>query len=166
MGLAMSGLDHQKPQDSLSISQKFDLLASIFQGKSIRSTLDKFSSHELVQAHSFLWDKLVEIHYRTRNTDFQRDAVTRDMVPSATYQRQQGCDLRLDYCKGVECIWSNPVCAGSKVKNNMEIMAKKIVAYVESGPESQNGRSNKEEVRNGSGKWGSETAVEKNDIIY
>ena len=118
--------------NELKIDQKFDLLIATFQGKSIRPVLDTFSVPELVEAHSFLWDKLVEIHYLTRQTDFCREDVTRDMVPSAAYQRQQDCDLRLDYCKGVECIWSNPECAGNKVKNNLEVMARKIVAYMES----------------------------------
>jgi hypothetical protein len=29
----------------------------------------------------------------------------------------------------VECIWSNPICAGNKVKNNMEVMARQIFKY-------------------------------------
>ncbi len=128
----MSEANLDKSQGCLRVSQKFELLSSIFQRKSIRPLLEKFSGHELVEAHSFLWDKLVELHYLTQHSDFRREDVTRNMVPSATYQRQQGCDLRLDYCKGVECIWSNPICAGSKVKNNLEVMAKKIVGYLDS----------------------------------
>jgi len=162
----MSDLNNKKSQDSLSISQKFELLASIFQRKSIRVTLEKFSNHELVQAHSFLWDKLVEIHYITQDADFQREDITRNMVPSATYQRQQGCDLRLDYCKGVECIWSNPICAGSKVKNNMEIMAKKIVQYIESRPNGQNGRHDEHSSQDEPEAWVPRRAGEKTNVNY
>ncbi len=113
----------------LPLSRKFDLLVTIFQRRPIRPILDACNSQELVEIHSFLWDKLVEIHYLTQTSDFRREAVTQGMVPSATYQRQQGCDLSLDYCKGVECIWSNPICAGNKVKNNLEVIAKRMTEY-------------------------------------
>jgi hypothetical protein len=98
----------------------------------LRPILDRLNDAELVEAHEFLWQKLVEFHYLTQKVEFVREDVTKQMTPSATYQHQQGCDLRLDYCKGVECIWSNPVCAGNKVKNNMEVMAKVIRGYLES----------------------------------
>lgn len=108
------------------MSQKMDLLVTAFSRNPIREILDELTNKQLVEAHTFLWDKLVEIHFLTRKREFRRDEVTRDMVSSAAYQRQQGCDLRLDYCKGVECIWSNPVCAANKIKNNMEVMASAI----------------------------------------
>jgi len=107
-------------------------MKAVFNHKSIRSIVDDFSSEQLVEAHGFLWDKLVEIHYLLQKSEFRREDVTQHMVSSATYQRQQGCDLRLDYCKGVECIWSHPTCAGNKVKNNMEVMAKTISHYLQS----------------------------------
>lgn len=116
----------------LAITQKLDLLSAVFRGKSIRRILDAFSDHQLVQAHGFLWDKLVEIHYLIHSDEFKRNTITKNMVSSALYQRRQSCDLRLDYCKGVECIWSHPVCAGNKVKNNMEIMARTIMGYLNS----------------------------------
>lgn len=121
----------EKQIKKLRVSQKMELLTALFNRKPIRSILDGLTTQQLVEAHSFLWDKLVEIHYLIQRNEFQRDEVTKDMVPSATYQHQQGCDLRLDYCKGVECIWSNPICAGNKVKNNMEVMAGKIFEYLD-----------------------------------
>lgn len=122
----------EKQIKELRVSQKMELLTALFNRRPIRSILDGFNSQQLIEAHSFLWDKLVEIHYLTQRKEFQREEVTKDMIPSATYQHQQGCDLRLDYCKGVECIWSNPVCAGNKVKNNMEVMAEKFSQYLDS----------------------------------
>ncbi|MFQ5769746.1 MAG: hypothetical protein ACE5HX_04365 [bacterium] len=116
----------------LKISQKLDLMQALFNRKPIRAILNGFTNHQLVEAHQFLWDKLVELHYLTQKNEFIREEITNKMIPSATYQYQQGCDLRLDYCKGVECIWSNPVCASNKVKNNMEVMAKKIIHYLDS----------------------------------
>lgn len=125
-------MNQVETQEKLSLTQKLDLMYAIFNRKSIRGILDEFSSAELVDAHAFLWDKLVEIHYWLRPSEFRREEVTQKMVSSAAYQRQQGCDLRLDYCKGVECIWSHPVCAGNKVKNNMEVMAQTIIDYLQS----------------------------------
>ncbi|MFQ5638588.1 MAG: hypothetical protein ACE5IR_11405 [bacterium] len=126
----MSDTSHK----GLSLSQKLDIMTALFNRRSIRSILEEFSNQELVEAHGFLWDKLVELHYLTQKKEFVREDVTKQMVPSATYQHQQGCDLRLDYCKGVECIWSNPVCAQNKVKNNMEVMAQTIIRYLEPKP--------------------------------
>ena len=119
-------------EHKLRISQKVEMLAAIFRQLPLRPILNSFTDTELVEAHEFLWHKVVELHFITQKTEFVREQVTKNMVPSATYQHQQGCDLRLDYCKGVECIWSNPVCAGNKVKNNMEAMATVISKYIES----------------------------------
>ncbi|RMD86628.1 MAG: hypothetical protein D6813_14710 [Calditrichaeota bacterium] len=119
-----------KIKGALSIGQKFELMVTILKGYPIRQILDSYDTKQLVEAHQFLWDKMVEIHYMTQDREFVREEVTRKMTPSAVYQRQQGCDLRIDYCKGVECIWSNPICAGNKVKNNMEVMAQTIVEYI------------------------------------
>lgn len=121
-----------KSQNGLKNSHKLDLMVALFNRKPIRTILDNLSSFQLVEAHQFLWDKLVEMHFLTQKTNFVREEVTRQMVSSATYQKKQGCDLRLDYCKGVECIWSNPDCAGNKVKNNMEVMAKIVHQYFDS----------------------------------
>jgi hypothetical protein len=118
--------------NKLKISQKVEILLALFRRTPLRPLLDGLTDAELVAAHEFLWSKLVEIHYLTQDSEFVREEVTKQMVPSATYQHQQGCDLRLDYCKGVECIWSNPVCAGTKVKNNMEVMARIISRYIDS----------------------------------
>lgn len=123
---------NQTEVSSLRISQKLEILSTLFKNQSVRPILDAFSDEELVAAHEFLWNKLVEIHYLIKKTEFVREEVTKHMMGSAAYQNQQGCDLRLDYCKGVECIWSNPACAGNKVKNNMEVMARVIVKYLES----------------------------------
>lgn len=119
-----------KVNEELAVSQRLEILVELLRGRTIRAVLDKLSTPQLVQAHNFLWNKMVEFHVRTQPTEFRREEVTRKMVLSAKYQRLQSCDLRIDYCKGIECIWSNPVCAGNKVKNNMEVMAEQIGEYL------------------------------------
>ncbi|MFQ5824909.1 MAG: hypothetical protein ACE5JB_12700 [bacterium] len=116
----------------LKLSHKLDLMAALFYRKPVRPILNGLTIQQLVEAHAFIWDKLVEMHYLTQRSEFVREAVTKKMTPSAAYQRQQACDLRIDYCKGVECIWSNPICAGDKVKNNIEVMALTIIEYIDS----------------------------------
>jgi hypothetical protein len=115
--------------DELTFNQRLEIVVSIFNYQPLRPFLDKHSTPQLVQAHNFLWDTMVEFHLKTQPREFHRDEVTRKMISSAKYQRQQNCDLRLDYCKGVECIWSNPICAGNKVKMNMEVMAEHIRSF-------------------------------------
>lgn len=116
--------------EELTFSQRLEIIVSIFKNQPLQPILDKLSPLQLVQAHNFLWDKMVEFHVKTQQREFRREEVTKKMMPSAKYQRQQNCDLRLDYCKGVECIWSNPVCAGNKVKMNMEVMAAHIRSFL------------------------------------
>jgi len=113
--------------DKLTFGQKLEMMVRLINRQSIRSLLDTLSTTQLVQAHHFLWDMMVEIHFRSQEHIFRREDVTQKMIPSAKYQKMQNCDLRIDYCKGVECIWSNPECAGNKVKNNMEVMAQYII---------------------------------------
>ncbi len=117
--------DHQ-----LRLSHRLGIILALLNRKPLRPLLDALSIGQLVAAHAFLWDKLVELHCLTQRGNFVREDVTRQMISSSAYQRQQGCDLRLDYCKGVECIWSNPDCAGNKVKANMEVMAGVIGRYL------------------------------------
>jgi hypothetical protein len=121
----------RSPSEELTLSQRLEILLSIFNRQPIRPVLDQLSTPQLVQAHNFLWDKMVEFHVRTQPGEFRREEVTRKMIPAAKYQRLQNCDLRLDYCKGVECIWSNPICAGNKVKMNMEVMAEHIRTFMD-----------------------------------
>lgn len=118
--------------NKLTFAQKLELVVRLINRQSIRPFLDTLTTPQLVQAHHFLWDTMVEFHIRTQDREFQREEVTRNMIPSAKYQKMQGCDLRIDYCKGVECIWSNTLCAGNKVKNNMEVMAQQILTYLAS----------------------------------
>ena len=122
----------QNYNTELKSNQKLELLVAIFNRQSTRPILDNFTIKQLIEAHGYLWDKLVEVHSVIQNREFVREEVTKKMMPSAAYQRQQGCDLRIDYCKGVECILSNPNCAGNKVKNHMEVMANKITEYLDS----------------------------------
>ena len=119
-----------KQSEELTFRQRLEIMVALLAGRALRPVLDRLTNAQLVQAHNFLWNKLVELHYRTQAREFVREEVTRKMTPSARYQRQQNCDLRLDYCKGVECIWANPVCAGNKVKNNMEAMAGHILSLM------------------------------------
>jgi hypothetical protein len=124
----------RSPSDELTFSQRLEILVNVFDRQPLRPVLDKLSNFQLVQAHNFLWDKMVEFHARSQGGEFQRQAVTRKMISSAKYQRMQNCDLRLDYCKGVECIWSNPICAGNKVKLNMEVMAEHMRSLLNGVP--------------------------------
>ncbi len=139
----------QHEKKGLKLSQKLDIMSALFHRRPIRPVLDSLGDSQLVEAHQFLWNQLIEIHYLTQKREFVREEVTKAMLPSATYQYQRNCDLRLDYCKGVECIWSNPICAGNKVKNNIEVMANRIVSYLDqsSAPKLPNYRKEKEEVK-------------------
>ena len=125
-------MTNNRSMDELSLRHRLEIIVTLLRGQPIRPVLERLSSTQLVHAHNFLWNKLIEFHYKTQRHEFRREDVTRNMIPSAKYQKLQNCDLRLDYCKGVECIWSHPVCAGNKVMNNMEMMAEHIRALMHS----------------------------------
>ena len=120
-----------KHSEELTFRHRLELTVYLLHGQSLRPLLDKLTSSQLTKAQNFLWDKLVEFHYKTQDQEFDRDTVTNKMMPSAQYQNMQKCDLRLDYCKGAECIWTHPVCAGNKIKMNMEVVAKHICSFFE-----------------------------------
>ena len=122
--------------DKLSFGQKLELVVRLINHQKIRPFLETLSTPQLVQAHHFLWDKMVQIHHKTQNREFRREEVTEKMVPSMKYQKMQKCDLRIDYCKGVECVWSNTECAGNKIKGNMEVMAQQVISYLKQPGES------------------------------
>ncbi|MFQ5632791.1 MAG: hypothetical protein ACE5I1_28820 [bacterium] len=122
-------------EDKLDFGHKLELIVRLVNRQSIRPFLDSLTTNQLVQAHSFLWDAMVEFHVQTQDREFQREEVTSQMIPSAKYQKMQNCDLRIDHCKGVECVWSNPICAGTKIKNNMEIMSRQIFQYFDGAKE-------------------------------
>ena len=117
---------HMQSAEEFTFRHRLEIIVTVLAGQPLRLFLEGLNATQLVQAHEFLWSKLVELHYQTQPREFQREAVTRKMTPSARYQKLQNCDLRLDYCKGVECIGVNPQCAGNKVMNNMEVMAAHI----------------------------------------
>jgi hypothetical protein len=115
-----------RQSEELTFRQRLEILVALMSGKPLRPVLDALTNIQLVQAHEFLWNKMVEWHYKTQPQEFRREEVTEKMMGSRDYQKQQNCDLRLDYCKGVECIRAHPLCASNKVKNNMEVMAQHL----------------------------------------
>ncbi|NUO83051.1 hypothetical protein HUU05_23520 [candidate division KSB1 bacterium] len=124
---------HTQSAEELTFRHRLEIIVAVLERQPLRTFLDRLTPTQLVQAHEFLWSKLVELHYQTQPREFQREDVTRKMLPSARYQKLQNCDLRLDYCKGVECIWAHPHCAGNKVINNMEVMAEHIFGFFAEG---------------------------------
>ncbi len=112
--------------EELTFRQRLEILVVLLSGRPLRPLLEELSHAQLIQAHEFLWNKMVEWHYKTQPREFRREEVTGKMMPSRDYQKQQNCDLRLDYCKGVECIRAHSACASNKVKNNMEVMAQHL----------------------------------------
>jgi len=118
-----------KFEERLAHSHKLEIMVRLLSNQSIKPLLSRLGPPQLVQAHQFLWDSMVDFHARAQKSKFHREIVTQKMKSSVVYQREKGCDLRLDNCKGVECIWSNPECAAEKIINNMDVMGSQIMGY-------------------------------------
>jgi len=114
----------------LNVSKKIDIFYHLFHGKPISPLIDGLENRSVVEFQKFMWEKAVEFGIKSRGKNFNRKEITRKMIPSSAYQRQQGCKEPPYYCKGTHCINSNPNCAIKKIKDHVDIMAESIWEYI------------------------------------
>jgi len=51
------------------------------------------------------------------------------MEPAANYMRRMGCQEREDYCIANVCFNSNPSCAATKIRSELEVMRQIIAEF-------------------------------------
>lgn len=86
-----------------------------------REFLKTLKPLQLVEAEKFLWEYLVELA-RARKVPLGRQDITGRMLPTRSYQRNVGCNEREDYCRANICVFTNPVCAGNKIKGYIDVL--------------------------------------------
>jgi len=117
-------------QLDLKISDRLDILYNLFQGEQINHLIDKLDSRAVSAFQKFMWEKTVEFGISCRGKNFDWKEVTRKMTPTPDFQRQQKCSKSVYYCKGTDCIYSNPKCARKKIKEHVDVMAQSIREYI------------------------------------
>jgi hypothetical protein len=99
--------------------------------KPFNTVMDGLSNHEVVAIQKFIWDKTVEIGLRLKGKDFTRRDITKRMVSTPTYQRNQQCSERVYYCKGIMCIHSNSTCARNKISEHLSAMQAAVQEWLD-----------------------------------
>ncbi|MBN1349373.1 hypothetical protein JXJ21_08185 [candidate division KSB1 bacterium] len=122
----------------LKTSKKLEIVYRLFMGKPLHELIDNLSTREVIEFQRFVWDRTVELGIKIRGTRFDRREITRKMIPTPNYQRQQNCNECIYYCKGTHCIHSNPSCARNKIKEHVKVMGEVFQGYVTSAKQQDN----------------------------
>jgi hypothetical protein len=124
-------MENTPPKNDLPLSAKVEILVHLIMNKPFVKIIDELSNVEVVALQKFVWDKTVEIGLRLKGKDFTRRDITKRMVSTPTYQRNQKCSERVYYCKGIMCIHSNPTCARNKIGDHLTAMQSAVKEWLE-----------------------------------
>lgn len=113
-----------------TLGERLELFFHLFHGKKIGQLIDALDNRAVSVFQKFVWEKTVEFGIICRGKNFNRKEITRKMMPTPNFQRQQNCTQRAYYCKGTYCIQTNPACARKKIKEHVDVMAEAIQEYI------------------------------------
>jgi len=91
--------------------------------------LEHLAPYQLVSLQRFLWDKIFEISSSQLGRRIEPYFITDRMEPAANYMRRMGCQEREDYCIANVCFNSNPSCAATKIRSELEVMRQIIAEF-------------------------------------
>jgi len=117
-------------ESSLKPAEKVDILCKILKGEKVDHFVDKFDTRGVIGLQHFLWETAAEFGVICRGRNFSRKEITRKMTPTNKYQQKQDCTERAYYCKGTQCIISNPECARKKIKEQINIITESVQEYI------------------------------------
>jgi hypothetical protein len=110
------------PQDKITREMKVQLIKAVFNKEKFNEIVAKASPYELSDIQEFLWDAVLYLGKNDDGTPITRDAITARMMPTTEYWRSQLCGEPLDTCRGRSCFVSHPVCAGNKLKGQIDVI--------------------------------------------
>ncbi len=123
--------------NSLSEGIKVLALHLLFNGRKLGALVDQLSDEQVVALQRFIWDTTVELGIKAKGKAFSHHEITQRMVPSALYQKEQGCTEPSFACKASHCIRVHRDCARRKLKGQLDAMAALVRDYVHSGEDVQ-----------------------------
>ncbi len=109
-------------QESLSREYKVALIKAVYDKTRFDEMILKANTYQLSDIQEFLWDAALYVGRDEEGKALTREAITLRMLPTAEYWRSQLCGEPLDTCRGRSCFVSHPVCAGNKLKGQIEVI--------------------------------------------
>lgn len=107
---------------TLSREFKVQLIKAVFQKADFDRMIAKASPYELSDIQEFLWEAILYVGKDESGQPLSRDAIIARMTSTVDYWRSQLCGEPLDTCRGRSCFVSHPVCAGNKLKGQIEVI--------------------------------------------
>ncbi|MBC8182670.1 hypothetical protein H8E88_16340 [candidate division KSB1 bacterium] len=121
---------YDKNECSLRPAEKVNILWKLFKDEKVGDLVDSFDTRGVIGLQNFLWETAAEFGVICRGKNFSSNEITRKMTSTSKYQEKQGCTERAYYCKGTQCILSNPECARKKIKEQVNIIAESMQEYI------------------------------------
>ncbi len=106
----------------LSREFKIHLIKAVFHKEEFDLILQNANPYQLSDIQEFLWEALLYVGRDEQGEKLKRDDITGRMVPTVDYWRSQLCGEPLDTCRGRSCFVSHPVCAGNKLKGQIDVI--------------------------------------------
>jgi hypothetical protein len=110
------------PQETISREMKTQLIKAVFDKEVFDQIVAKASPYILSDIQEFLWEAILYVGKDEKSKPITRDSITSKMMPTGEYWRSQLCGEPLDTCRGRSCFVSHPVCAGNKLKGQIEVI--------------------------------------------
>jgi hypothetical protein len=110
------------PQENLSREFKVDLIKTVYNKETFDQIIAKANPYELSDIQEFLWDAALYVGRDEQGQPLSREAIIKRMMPTTDYWRSQLCGEPLDTCRGRSCFVSHPICAGNKLKGQIEVI--------------------------------------------
>ena len=110
------------PQENLSREFKVDLIKNVYNKEAFDQIIEKANTYELSDIQEFLWDAALYIGKDEQGNSLSRETIIKRMMPTTDYWRSQLCGEPLDTCRGRSCFVSHPICAGNKLKGQIEVI--------------------------------------------
>lgn len=114
----------------LKLGSKVKILYNLFHGLKISPLMDELNNNEVIELQEFMWERTVEFGLLIRGANFSRKEITRKMMSTSNFQKQQKCSESHYHCKGTYCINSNPECGRKKIKEHVDVMFDSIWDYI------------------------------------
>lgn len=97
--------------------------------KNFDARLEHLGPYQLVTLQRFFWDKIFEISANLLGRRIEPYFITDRMEPATNFMRRMGCQEREDYCVANVCFASNPSCAATKIRSEIEIMRQIVMEF-------------------------------------
>ena len=110
-------------EEQLTREIKEHLLENIHNWSFVEPVIASFSAPQLVELENYLWKEATEYAQNTLQKKLAREFITRRIEPTSSYHRRQICSEPLIACRANYCVYSNPNCAGRKLREHIQAIS-------------------------------------------